>query len=124
MKIGGILGALPRVSSGSNKSSQKFIIVRENDDLVYYAHEINFSITFHPDILKVKKFKIPTGVSVIGGGHITHHDDGTVSFWGSSTNYGAVPEGIMKDFFPLIEEKYKARYPSIRKCILVNKKSD
>jgi hypothetical protein len=102
-RIGKIEGAV---------GDQKLVIVKEGDDLVYYAHELTRNIRNHKDIADKFRLSEPLGGRIIGYDGAGFED---LLIVGGSTSYGGVPDKILVPNKELILSAYQEMDPRVKR---------
>lgn len=109
-EIGKIEGDISRMDP------HKFIIEYRDDVLIYHAKEnIGNESLDHIDIAKAYGIE-----RVVGGGVAkpAFRDDTILEIGNKSTKYGGVPNEVLTEFMPLLQETYQGRLPNLKKIEL------
>ena len=112
------IGTVDEISIPNQKYQSKFIIVKEDQDLVFHARTWYRSEgPIHAQIAR------EVGVedkNVFGGGFVGYDfskgpiSEDQIYTWGDSTDFGGVPKEVMERFVDDLLEKYQTINPEIK----------
>ncbi|MDP2926332.1 MAG: hypothetical protein Q8N99_08195 [Nanoarchaeota archaeon] len=100
----------------------RFVINKEGDDFVFYAHEIDSS--FLPDSIEIeKRFGLE---KVVGKGMIDHAAGGPtyLGVWSGPLDDTPATKELMENFESQLLEEYKKICPGIQKIMIFCKKQN